>query len=80
MDRDIATIILSSSQRSVRELDDVIPIIKEHCSEQDYYALKKAISSAIYDIMQDIGKYVRDRCPELDQEIENRMNKYGRMF
>lgn len=80
MDRDLAGIIISACYRSTRELGDLAPLIKEHCEESDYLALRTAIGSAIYDILENIATHAASKYPDLKAEIESRIEKYGRAF
>lgn len=80
MDRDLASIIISACFRSTRELSDLAPLIKTHCDEDDYRALRTSIGSAIYDILQNIENYAASQHPDLKAEVEARIEKYGRAF
>jgi hypothetical protein len=80
MDKDLALLILSSCYKSARELANVSALAARHCPGPDAQALRTAAANATYDIMENIAKYVAQRCPEAQAEVESRLAKYEQAF
>ena len=79
MDKDLALIIVNACNRSVRELGALAPYVRDHCSPEDQAVLRPAIGQSIIDIMKNIVEYVGARRPEAMAEVEQRLDKYGRV-
>jgi len=79
MDKDLAVIILNACYRSARELGDLTPLVRAHCTPEDQVVLRDAISQAVFDIMENIGAYVWSKSPEAKAETEGRLEKYDRV-
>ena len=75
MDEQLAMLIVSSASRAARELGDLAPLLKD----QDE-ALKAAVASAVYDIMQNIVAPVLETNPQIEAAIDERIARYGRAF
>ncbi len=80
MDKDLSLLILTSFNRSTRELEELIPFLKAHAESEDYEHLRSAIGTAIHEIMLNIMDYVEARCPEIHAEKERRLAKFGRAY
>jgi|WetSurMetagenome_2_1015567.scaffolds.fasta_scaffold552009_2 hypothetical protein len=80
MDKDLALLILSSCYRSTRDLANISTLAAQHCHSHDAKALRTAVANATYDIMENIAKYVAQRCPEAQAEVEGRLAKYEQAF
>ncbi len=79
MDKDLAIIILNACYRSARELGDLAPLVRDHCSPEDQAVLRNAIAQSVYDIMENIASYVWSKSPEAKAETETRLEKYSRV-
>lgn len=75
MNKECAIIIISACVKSTRDLKDVIALID--VEDQD---IKLSLSSSIYDIMQNIIIPLQELYPDLKNEMDKRMEKYGRAF
>lgn len=80
MDRDLAKIILHATHRSGRELADLVPFIKAHCDEADYQRLSTAVATVLHDLDATVQQPIYREHPELEREIEDRVERFGRMF
>jgi len=78
MDKELAMLIVNAAIRSQRELGDIVPLIKEHCTPEEYNVLLLATGSAIYEASL-IMERVYDLHPKLKDEFEGRLNKFGRL-
>jgi hypothetical protein len=78
MDKDMADLILLACHRSSRELADIVPMIKEYCSEEDRTNLQNHLGKLIYSIIAGVGGYVSEKSPQSKIDIERRVEKYGR--
>jgi hypothetical protein len=77
MDKELAKLLVNAAYRSQRELADIAPLIKEHCSTEEHGVLSLAIGSAIYEANL-ITERIFELLPELRDEFEARLNKFGR--
>lgn len=77
LDKELAKLIVNSAVRSGRELADIVPLIKEHCNAETYNVLSLAIGSAIYETGLVMDR-VFDLHPDLKEEFEGRLSKFGR--
>lgn len=75
LEEDRATIVLSTAIKAARELGDLVHVLDAVDAE-----LKVAISTAVYEIMQNIVSPLMDDFPSLKEAIEGRIEKYGRAF
>ena len=80
MDRDLAKMILRSTQHSARELANLVPLIKEHCDKEDYERLSNAIATILHDLESLISQPIYQEHPEVAREIEERIERFGRTF
>lgn len=80
MNKDLASIVLSSTNRSAGELASLIPMLKEVCEDAEYQELKMALASIISDIWFRVDKRILEQFPDLEREMNDRLNKYGRKF
>jgi hypothetical protein len=80
MDKDLAKFVAATARRSSVELTDLVPTLKGHCDEPEYQALLKAIATATATIHFEIEKKIFAQYPELEQEFEAKIRKYGRLI
>jgi hypothetical protein len=80
MNKDIASMTIVASLRSCNELQELLPYIKDNCSDIEYSHLKIAIAKTIYNIMEDIVAFAGAQNPQVRSEVEARVEKYGRAF
>jgi hypothetical protein len=76
MEIDLARHVVRTAFRSSRGLGDLLGVLKEHCSEQEYRGYAKAIATAIASIQLEVMNRVTSEHPGLEQEIEAAMKKY----
>jgi hypothetical protein len=80
MEKELARIVLSASYRSGRELSNIVPILKEFCPPDEYERIVFAIGSILHEMETEVHKKIFEQHPDLEAEIEERVQKYGRTF
>ncbi len=78
MDKQLARMVVTAASRSAADLSDLVPTLKEHCSEEFYAELKPGIGSAIYEILESVRGPIFKRFPELKLEFEQNLEEFGR--
>ena len=78
MDEDFARHIVKTTFRSSSMLADLVPLITEHCEDKELAEkLKKALTNMIASASMEINNEIFNLYPELEQEIEISLKKYG---
>ena len=78
MDEDFARHIVKTTFRSSSMLADLVPLITEHCEDTELAEkLKKSLATIIADASLEINNEIFSLYPELEQEIESSLKKYG---
>ena len=79
MDREIALMVTTTAARARMEIGDLAILLKKHGYGENEEAMRQAIGAAVYEIslLMDV---VYKQFPELEQEAEARLEKYGRSF
>ncbi len=80
MDRDLAKHVVTVGFHSLSLLEGLIPLLKEHCSEAEYNEFLKSIASVSGHLMTDLFKKVFQEYPDLENEVETKINKYGKFI
>lgn len=63
--------------RSQSNINSLIPLLKKHCDEKEHKILSKKIAAISADIMIELLRYVFEEYPEIKEEIDNKIEKYG---
>lgn len=77
MDNELARHIAMTAFRSSANLNDLISLLKQHCSEDEYQVYLEAISAISGDIAYKVLKKIYDEHPDIERDIDNRIDKYG---
>ena len=77
MDNELARHIAVTAFRSSANMNDLIPLLKEHCSNDEYQVYLEAISAISGDIAYKFLKKIYDEHPDIEKDIDNRIDKYG---
>ena len=78
MDIDLARDVVKAAFRSARELQELLGVLKQRCSSDDYQNYKYGIAKAMAAIsVEVINKALADH-PELVEEIDRGIAKDGR--
>ncbi len=79
MDRELAQIVTTSLVRASGEIGSLVPLLKDHCNPQTYETFKTAISRVLVEISLELQNPIFEMYPDLEEEIDARFNKYGRI-
>lgn len=77
MDRDLAKHVVAVGFHSLSLLEGLIPILKQHCSQDEYAKYLKAIGSVSAEVTTEIFNEVFKQHPDLETEVEQKIKKYG---
>jgi hypothetical protein len=80
MDKDLAKLVALTSFRSAADLTHLIPLLREHCSEEEAHKFSTSIANASAEIFLQISQKVFALYPELSDEFDAKIQKYGRPF
>jgi hypothetical protein len=80
VDRDLARYVVRSAFRSVGELQQLLPLLKEHASTAEYETYRRAIAAAVASIGDEITNRTLKANPGLADDIDATMEKYGRLI
>jgi hypothetical protein len=76
MDRELAKHVVVTGFRSMSDVTELLPLLKEHCGEDEYSAYRSIITDVAGAIVTYIINPAFATHPELEQEIEAAVNKY----
>jgi hypothetical protein len=80
MDRRLAKHVVRTAFRSGGKLEELLPLLKEHCDDEEYDEYRRAIAMAIFGIQNELLKKVFSDHPTLEEEIESDIRMYGRIL
>jgi Zn-finger domain-containing protein len=78
VDLDLARHVVRNAYRSVSELGQLIDLLREHCSDEEYATYLRAIATASASIQLELVNRLTSAHPCLEEEIEAGIAKYGR--
>ncbi len=78
MDIKIAKYLLHSFFASSNALCELIPFIKEHCTEEEYTSFGKKVASISADISLELINPIFKQFPELEKSASDSIEKYNR--
>lgn len=77
MEKELARYVVNVAIRSSTHLTSLLPLLKEHCGSEEYKTYAIAIAAAIEGINSEVSELVFSRFPEMRQEIDEEIRKYG---
>mgnify|MGYP000235867219 CR=1 FL=1 len=80
MDIDFARHIIRTAFRTSRDLQDLLRLAQEVCDKQEYDALAPGVAEAIDNVGQALTNKAMAAYPELEGEIDARIDSYGQYF
>ena len=80
MDKELAQHVVRVAFRSAAQLQDLLPLLKEHCNGREYKAFTMAVAKAMDGINTELTNRVFASFPKLKEEVEENINKYGRVM
>jgi hypothetical protein len=80
MDKELAKHVLTVGFHSLSLLESLIPMLKEHCNDEEYQEYLKSIGSVSAEMGTEIFNKIFEQYPDLEKEVEEKINKYGRFI
>jgi len=80
MDDELAKHIVVTGFRSASALQELIPLLKEHCDITEYEKYLKAISAVSAEISIEILNPLFNDYPHLKNDVEQKIDKYGKFI
>ena len=80
MDKELARHVAIATFRSMSDLQQLIPLLKTHCSPEEYEAYLKGIASVSAAASTALLNKVFADHPEIEQEVEAKIAKYGKVI
>jgi phosphoenolpyruvate-protein kinase (PTS system EI component) len=77
MDKELAKHVVAVGFHSLSLLQSLIPILKEHCSQDEYSQCVKGIAAVSAEMSAQLFNQIFAQYPELEKEVERKINKYG---
>jgi hypothetical protein len=77
MDVNLARDVIKGAFRSARELQGLLPMLKEGCEAEEYEMYLKAVAKAMAEISLEITNKVIAEHPELVAEIDDGIAAHG---
>jgi hypothetical protein len=78
VDRDLSRRVVKATFRSARELQDLLPILKERASPEDYQTYLRAIAAVVGEGGQQLLNRVFAEHPDLEVEVDAAIKTNGR--
>jgi hypothetical protein len=78
MDINVARYVIRASFRSGRELEAIFDLLRNHCGAEGYRTFAKAVATAVASIQVEVVNQITAGHPELEDEIDAVIAKYGR--
>jgi len=76
LDRELAKHVVVTGFRSISEVTDLLPLLKVHCTADEYSAYRSVLTDLAGTIVTQIINPVFAGQPGLEQEVESSVNKY----
>jgi hypothetical protein len=80
MDKKIAQHVAKTAFRASADLGSVIPLLKEHCSTEEYEKLRLPIATVSASIGLDILNLIFEYFPDIKQEFDEDIKLYGKIL
>jgi hypothetical protein len=80
MDRELAEHVVTVGFHSLSLLESLIPILKKHCEEQEFNEYLKSIGLVSAEMNIAIFNKVFQEHPDLEQEVERKIERYGQFI
>jgi hypothetical protein len=77
MNSDLQRHVVRSAFRSGRELQELLLLLKEHASPEEYQSFRLGIANAMAAIASGITDKVISSNPEMKSEIDANIKRYG---
>jgi hypothetical protein len=80
MNRDLASHVVAAGFHSASILQDLLPLLKEHCDQAEYDLYLKAIASVSTELSLEIFEKIFAEHPDLKEEVDAKITKYGKFI
>ena len=80
MDKELAKHVITVGFHSLSLLESLIPLLKEHCNDQEYQEYLKSIGVVSAEMGTEIFNKIFHQHPDLEKEVEDKINKYGKFI
>lgn len=80
MNNELAEYVVKIAFKSESDLNDLIPLLKEHCNANEYKKLAVAIATVSATINTEILNLVYDGHPKIRDNVDRKINEYGRLI
>jgi len=77
MEKDLARHVVRAGFASMGKLTNLLELLKEHCSPEEYQTYLKAVATVSAHISEQIVSRATANFPDLEAEIEAKIKKYG---
>jgi hypothetical protein len=80
LDRELAKHVVITGFQSMSDVTNLLPLLKGHCTEEEYSAYRSAITDLAGAIVTQIINPGFAGQPGLEQEVEASVNKYSKIL
>jgi hypothetical protein len=80
MNRELARHVVMAGFHSASVLQDLLPMLKTHCDNNEYNQYLKAISSVSVELTLEIFNKIFAEYPDLKEEVDAKILKYGKFI
>jgi hypothetical protein len=80
MDKELATHIAMIAFKVQAPLEELLPLLKTHCTEEEYKLYLKSIARVMHTINVELTNRSFSAYPEIKTEFEQKIEKYGRII
>jgi hypothetical protein len=80
MDQELGRHVLAVGFHSLSLLESLIPILKKNCDENEYNEYAKSIAMVSAEMTTAVFNKVFHEHPELETEVEQKIEKYGQFI
>jgi hypothetical protein len=77
MDEQLARIVIGNAARAAREVSNLSPLLDDHSDPATCHEIKNGIGTVIHEIYGSILEPVFGRFPQLKDEFERNVERYG---
>ena len=80
MKEDVARLVVVESFRASASLGNLMPLLKEHLTSEEYATVSSALARCMGQIGLEVLNPLFVEHPELKEELDRRVHTYGRAF
>lgn len=80
MEKVLAKHVVVQSFLAADKMTSLVPLLREHCGEDEYRAIAMAIARSAAGIKSEIIDLIYAQHPEIEQEIDRDMERYDRVL